>query len=85
MRKSFESPRGGLVLIAVTALLLQGCAVAAGGSVAAVGGLGYGLSKDHPEVTASAPQDNEQDATDAPVGLVEPPATVEPVEVQQVE
>ncbi len=58
--------------MAITALMLSGCVAAGVATVAAGGGLGYALSKEEPETTASA----------APAGgndlMVEPAAASEP-------
>lgn len=91
-----RSPLTGLAFLAVSAMLLQGCAVAVAGAVAGGGAVGYGFSREKPQNTASATPAavDEADskaqptpepataATSEPVVLVEPPAPVEAVEVQ---
>jgi hypothetical protein len=78
MRTFGKSPRTGLVLIAISAFLVQGCAVAVVGGVAAVGGLGYGLSREQPETAASAAPDAGSDKTVAPAAAGEPDTLGQP-------
>jgi hypothetical protein len=81
MRTSSNNYRAGLVLIAVSALLMQGCAAAVVATAAGVGGIGYAYSQEQPETIASAePSDIGQ-----PVVLVEPQAPIESVEVQPIQ
>ena len=91
-----KSPLTGLAILAVSAFLLQGCAVAVVGAVAGGGAVGYGFSQEKPQNTASAApaavdeadpkaQPTPEPATTAtsePVMLVEPQAPVDAVEVQ---
>ena len=72
MRTSGKSPRTGLVLIAVSAFLMQGCAAAAVATVAAGGGLGYAFSQEQPKTTASVAPTAGSDMTVAPAAAGEP-------------
>ena len=93
MRTSGKSPRAGLVLIVVSAFLMQGCAAAVVATAVAGGGAVYAVSQEQPETTASAAPSaaGESDpwgqpvAESEPVVLVEPPAPVETVEVQPIQ
>ena len=90
MRTSRKSPRTGLVLIVVSAFLMQGCAAAVVATAVAGGGVVYAVSQEPPETTASAAT-GETDpwgqpvAESEPVVLVEPQAPVETVEVQPIQ
>ena len=99
MRTSGKSPRTGLLLIVISAFLMQGCAVAVVAGVAATGGTVYALSQEQPETTASAapsaagqPDPWGQPAAESeppdvgqPVAWVEPQAPVESVEIQPIQ
>ena len=93
MRTSGKSFRTGLVLIAVSAFLMQGCAAAVVATAVAGGGIGYAYSQEQPETIASATPSaaGETDpwgqpvAESEPVVLVEPQAPVETVEVQPIQ
>ena len=99
MRTSGNSYRTGLVLIAVSALLMQGCAAAVVATAAAGGGMGYAFSQEQPETTASATPsvagepdpwgqpvaESEPSDLGQPVVLVEPLAPIESVEVQPIQ
>ncbi len=99
MRTSGKSPWTGLVLIAASAFLMQGCAVAVVAGVAATGGTVYALSQEQPETTASAASsaagesdpwvqpaaESEPPDIGQPVVWVEPQAPVETVEVQPIQ
>jgi hypothetical protein len=99
MRTSGMSFRTGLVLIAVSAFLMQGCAAAVVATAVAGGGMGYVFSQEKPETIASAapsatgePESWGQPAAESepsdigqPVVLVEPQAPIESVEVQPIQ
>ena len=99
MRNSGKSLRTGLVLIAISAFLMQGCAALAVATVAAGGGVGYALSQNQHETTASAAPDADDEPstwneptgatgpsdTGQPTNLVEPQAPVESVEVEPIQ
>ncbi len=93
MRTSGNSYRTGLVLIVVSAFLMQGCAAAVVATAVAGGGIGYAYSQEQPETIASATPSatGETDpwgqpvAESEPVVLVEPQAPVETVEVQPIQ
>ncbi len=56
----------GIAMIAGAAVLMQGCAVAAVATVAAGGGVGYAMSKEPGESTASAAPAAGDETTAAP-------------------
>ncbi len=99
MRTSGKSPRTGLLLIVISAFLMQGCAVAVVAGVAATGGTVYALSQEQPETTASAAPsaadqpdpwgqsaaESEPSDINQPVAWVEPQAPIESVEVQPIQ
>ena len=99
MRTSGNSYRTGLVLIVVSAFLMQGCAAAVVATAVAGGGIGYAYSQEQPETIASAapsapgepdpwgqpPVESEPSDTGQPVVLVEPLAPIESVEVQPIQ
>ena len=93
MRTSGKSFRTSLVLIAVSAFLMQGCAAAVVATAVAGGGMGYALSQEQPETIASAapsaagePDPWGQPAAESePVVLVEPQAPIESVDVQPIQ
>ena len=72
MRNSGKGPVTGLVLVAIAAFGLSGCVAAGVAAVAAGGGLGYQLSKEPPETTASAAPPAGSDMTVEPVATSEP-------------
>jgi hypothetical protein len=88
-----KSPRTGLVLIVVSAFLMQGCAAAVVATAVAGGGMVYAVSQEQPETIASAAPSaaGESDPWGQPVAeseavvLVEPQAPVETVEVQPIQ
>ena len=91
MRTSSNSYRAALVLIAGSALLMQGCAAAVVATAAGVGGLGYAYSQEQSETIASATPSGGPDpwgqptAVSEPIVLVEPQAPIESVEVQTIQ
>jgi hypothetical protein len=66
MQISGKSPWIGIALIAGAAVLMQGCAVAAVATVAAGGGVGYAISQEPGESTASAAPAEGDDMSNAP-------------------
>ncbi len=66
MRTSRQIPGTGLLFMAIAALMLSGCVAAGVATVAAGGGLGYALSKEEPETTASAAPAGGNDLTVEP-------------------
>ncbi len=99
MRTSGISYRTGLVLIVVSAFLMQGCAAAVVATAVAGGGIGYAYSQEQPETIASAapsatgepdpwgqpPAESVPSDIGQPVVLVEPQAPIESVEVQPIQ
>ncbi len=66
MQISGKSPWIGIALIAGAAVAMQGCAVAAVATVAAGGGVGYAISQEPGESTASAAPATGDDTTAVP-------------------
>lgn len=64
--------------MAMAALMLSGCVAAGVATVAAGGGLGYQLSKDPPETTASAAPAAGSDMTVEPAAASEPDSWGQP-------
>ena len=89
MQTSGKIPGTGLLFMAISALMLSGCVAAAVATVAAGGGLGYQLSKEPPETTASAAPAGREDLSVEPAaagGLDpwgQPVAESEPLDMGQ--
>lgn len=89
MQTSGKIPGTGLLFMTMAALMLSGCVAAAVATVAAGGGLGYQLSKEPPETTASAAPAGREDLSVKPAAASElypraqPAAAYEPLDMGQ--